>query len=138
MKTDTSEKGLESLIMRHMTGKDGLAAGAAGVSEAASIQGGSGWCAGNDTAYEREFAVDSEQLFTFLRVTQPDEYAKLGIGDNRDTDGMARRKFLARLQGEIARREESFQHYPAAALQPGEQALAGLVRLHQRAAGDHL
>jgi len=24
MKTDTSEKGLESLIMRHMTGTDGL------------------------------------------------------------------------------------------------------------------
>jgi len=31
MKSDTSEKGLETLIMRHMTGTDGLASGAAGV-----------------------------------------------------------------------------------------------------------
>ena len=31
MKTDTTEKGLETLIMRHMTGTDGLASGAAGV-----------------------------------------------------------------------------------------------------------
>ena len=30
MKTDTTEKGLESLIMRHMTGSDGLASSAAG------------------------------------------------------------------------------------------------------------
>ena len=66
MKTDTSEKGLESLIMRHMAGTDGLAAGAAGaVADAAPAKGGSGWCAGRPAAYDREFAVDSEQLFTF-------------------------------------------------------------------------
>lgn len=71
MKTDTSEKGLETLIMRHMTGTDGLAPGAAGVvAEAAPAKGGSGWFAGNDAAYDREFAVDSEQLFTFLIATQ--------------------------------------------------------------------
>ena len=28
MKTDTTEKGLETLIMRHLTGTDGLASGA--------------------------------------------------------------------------------------------------------------
>jgi len=40
MKTDTTEKGLETLIMRHMTGTDGLASGAAGiVVEAAPRQG---------------------------------------------------------------------------------------------------
>jgi type I restriction enzyme R subunit len=56
-------------------------------------------------AYDREFAVDTEQLFTFLRATQPDEYAKLGIVDDFVTSqGMARQKFLARLQGEITRR----------------------------------
>ena len=60
MKTDTSERGLESLIMRHLTGTDGLASGAAGVvAEAAPAKGGSGWFAGNDAAYDREFAVDS-------------------------------------------------------------------------------
>ena len=105
MKTDTTEKGLESLIMRHMTGTDGLASGAAGaVAEAATVKGGSGWFAGNASAYDREFAVDTEQLFTFLIVTQPEEWAKLGIGNYKDNQGMARQKFLARLQGEITRR----------------------------------
>ena len=67
MKTDTTERGLETLIMRHMTGSDGLAFGAVGfVAEAAPKQGGSGWFAGRATAYDREFAVDVEQLFTFL------------------------------------------------------------------------
>ena len=105
MKTDTSEKGLESLIMRHMTGTDGLASGMAGfVAEAAPAKGGSGWYAGSPAAYDREFAVDSEQLFRFLIDTQPEEWAKLGIGDYKDKQGMARQKFLARLQGEITRR----------------------------------
>ena len=41
--SDTTEKGLESLIMCHMTGKDGLASGAAGmVAETAPAKGGSG------------------------------------------------------------------------------------------------
>ena len=105
MKTDTSEKGLETLIMRHMTGVDGLASGTAnGVADVAPADGGTGWFAGNSAAYDREFAVDSEQLFTFLSTTQPEEYAKLGITDYRDAKGMARQKFLARLQGEINRR----------------------------------
>ena len=105
MKTDTSEKGLESLIMRHMTGVDGLPSGAPlGVAEAAPATGGTGWIAGTSATYDREFAVDTAQLFTFLHTTQPEEYAKLGIGDYRDTKGIARQKFLARLQGEITRR----------------------------------
>ena len=105
MKTDTSEKGLETLIMRHMTGTDGLAAGAAGfAAEAEPAKGGSGWFAGKDSAYDREFAVDAELLFAFVMVTQPEEWAKLGIGDYKDKQGTARQKFLARLQGEITRR----------------------------------
>jgi type I restriction enzyme, R subunit len=82
MKTDTSERGLESLIMRHLTGMDGLASGAAGVAaEVAPAKGGSGWFAGNDSAYDREFAVDSDQLFSFFMATQPEEWAKLGIAN---------------------------------------------------------
>jgi type I restriction enzyme R subunit len=103
MPTDTSEKGLESLIMRHMAGTDGFTA-AGGVAEVAPSKDGSGWFAGGPTAYDREYAVDSEQLFTFLIATQPEEWAKLGIADYRDKKGMARQKFLARLQGEITRR----------------------------------
>ncbi len=103
--TDTSEKGLETLIMRHMTGTDGIFSGTvAGVVESAPRSGGSGWFAGNPAAYDREHAVDAEHLFGFLMATQPDEYAKLGIGDYRDKAGMPRLRFLARLQGEITRR----------------------------------
>ena len=62
MKTDTTEKGLETLIMRHMTGVDGLPSVPVGiVAEAAPAKGGSGWFAGNSAAYDREFAVDNDQ-----------------------------------------------------------------------------
>ena len=105
MKTDTSEKGLESLIMRYMTGTDGLDSGAVQtVAESAPAKGGSGWYAGHEASYDREFAVDTEQLFYFLSTTQPVAFAKLGIGELKDKQSMARQKFLARLQGEITRR----------------------------------
>ena len=44
MPTDTTEKGLESLIMKHMTGSDGLFSGStATVAEASPSKAGSGW-----------------------------------------------------------------------------------------------
>jgi type I restriction enzyme, R subunit len=105
MKTDTSEKGLETLIMRHMTGVDGLDSSASEiVAEASPSKKGSGWFVGNESAYDREFAVDAQQLFAFLDATQPEEWAKLDIENYKDRAGMARQKFLARLQGEITRR----------------------------------
>ena len=105
MPTDTTEKGLESLIMKHMTGSDGIFSGpAATVAESAPKKAGSGWFAGSPAAYDREFCVDTEQLFAFLQKTQPEEYARLGISDYKDKKSMARQKFLARLQGEVARR----------------------------------
>lgn len=105
MKTDTSEKGLETLIMRHLTGVDGLLSGEVGfVAEPMPHVGGNGWFAGSPSSYDREFAIDTDQLFAFLQLTQPDEYGKLGLGDYRDRKSMARQKFLARLQGEISRR----------------------------------
>jgi type I restriction enzyme, R subunit len=80
MKTDTSEKGLETLIMRHMTGVDGLSSGASGiVAETAPQTGGSGWFAGHAASYDREFAVDVEQLFAFLLATQPEETAAVSV-----------------------------------------------------------
>ena len=66
MKTDTSEKALETLIMRHMTGVDGLSSDPVMVGESAPNPGGSGWFAGHAKAYDREFAVDVEQLFAFF------------------------------------------------------------------------
>ena len=62
--SDTSEKGLETLIMRHMTGTDGLAPLAEGlVAEtpdalAAAKAAGSGWLAGNPKDYDRTYAFD--------------------------------------------------------------------------------
>ncbi len=100
MKTDTSEKGLETLIMRHMTGVDGLSSEADMVGESAPHAAGSGWFAGRAKAHDREFAVDVEQLFAFLKTTQPDETSKLGIVDCKDRKNIARQKFLARLQGD--------------------------------------
>jgi len=105
MKTDTSEKGLETLIMRSMTGVDGLSPiGSEMVAEALPSIGGSGWIASRAKSYDREFAIDVEQLFAFLSQTQPAETAKLGITDHKDKKHIARQKFLARLQGEISRR----------------------------------
>ena len=62
--TDISEKGLETLILRHMTGTDGLAPVAEGlVAEtpdalAAAKAAGSGWLAGNPKDYDRTYAFD--------------------------------------------------------------------------------
>ncbi len=105
MKTDTTEKGLETLIMSHMTGTSGLSSGSPGiVAETAPLTGGSGWFAGQAASYDREFAVDVEQLFAFLQATQPEATVKLSIGDYKDKKNIIRQKFLARLQGEISRR----------------------------------
>jgi type I restriction enzyme, R subunit len=105
MPSDTTEKGLENLIMRHMTGTDGLfSTSGHGMAESSSPYGGTGWFAGHPLSYDREYAVDTEHLFAFLLATQPDEYAKLGIDDYKHTHGMSRQRFLARLQGEVSRR----------------------------------
>lgn len=105
MPTDTTERGLESLIMRHMTGTDGFESTGSGVvTEKAPLPEGSGWFAGYATDYDREYALDTTQLFKFLMATQPEETEKIGVGNYTGTAGMARQKFLAQLQGEITRR----------------------------------
>jgi type I restriction enzyme R subunit len=81
MTTDLSESGLETLIAGYMTSPAG------------------GWIAGDPHDYEREYAIDLAQLTAFLRDTQPDVADALDL----DEDSPARRKFLARLQGEITR-----------------------------------
>jgi type I restriction enzyme R subunit len=104
-KTDTTEKGLETLIMRHMTGSDGIVVTPATlVAEEPPNATGSGWFAGSPQSYDREFALDTDQLFAFLQVTQPEEYGKLGLGDYRDRKSIVRQNFLARIQAEISRR----------------------------------
>ncbi len=81
--TDTSEKGLESIIVASL------------VEEAGYVQG-------DPKDYDREHAVDLAKLFGFIATTQPDAYTALGLGIGED--GPRRTKFLHRLQGEIAKR----------------------------------
>jgi type I restriction enzyme R subunit len=111
--TDISEKGLETLIMRHMTGTDGLAPLAEGAADgwaetpdalAVAKAAGSGWLAGNPKDYDRTHALDGPQLFQFLHTTQPDTLKKLGIADYKDSKDINRQKFLARLSNEIGKR----------------------------------
>jgi type I restriction enzyme R subunit len=99
--TDTSEKGLETLIVAAMTGKV-QAAPAAGIADekAAQLGKGTGYVQGDPKDYDREHAVDLGKLLSFIQETQPTVFAQLGLG----SDGPKRRAFLARLQGEIAKR----------------------------------
>ena len=81
MTTDTSEKGLETLIMRHMTGVDGLAVTPDVVAEPPAPYGGTGYIAGSAKDYDRAHALDVPQLFAFLRATQPEAFKKLALAD---------------------------------------------------------
>jgi type I restriction enzyme R subunit len=102
--TDTSEKGLETLIMRYMTGVDGLPFGVDGVVAEMPLPTGNGWLAGNPKDYDRSHALDVPQLFQFLRGTQLETLKKLGIVDYKDSKDINRQKFLARLSNEIGKR----------------------------------
>lgn len=79
--TDTSEKGLESIIV-------------------ASLVEDAGYVQGDPQDFDREHAVDLAKLLQFLAATQSDTYEALGI----DEESPKRTQFLHRLQGEIAKR----------------------------------
>src|ERR1700722_17380698 len=104
MTTDTSEKGLETLMMRHMTGTDGLAVVPNKVAEPPPPYGGTGYTAGSAQDYDRAHALDVPHLFPFLRATQPEMFKKLALTDANDARDMNRLKFLARLSSEIGKR----------------------------------
>ena len=98
--TDTTEKGLESLICASMTG--GSASPLQGRTGVVDRPAGYavGWIQGDPKDYDREYCVDLAQLSAFLRDTQPIVAGSLDL----DQDGPKRRRFLARLQGEITKR----------------------------------
>lgn len=79
--TDTSEKGLETLIVQSL------------VEEA-------GYTEGHKSDFDRDHALDLDKLLAFLNATQPEEVQTLGL----NTEGPPRNQFLHRLQGEIAKR----------------------------------
>jgi type I restriction enzyme, R subunit len=99
--TDTSEKGLESIIMRHMAGEDGLAFMPNVAAKKVPPYGGTGYIAGSPKGFARAHAIDVPQLFAFLQATQPDAFKKLGIADVDDPKDINRLKFLARLSAEL-------------------------------------
>ena len=99
--TDTSERGLERLICTALTGSPCDAPlSPTGLEGEADPSSGAGWICGAPNDYDREYTVDPAQLLAFLVETQPDAFEGLRLED----DGSGRRKFLARLQGEISRR----------------------------------
>ena len=100
MTTDTSEQGLERLICIALTGDPCEPPKADSVREARGSYGGAGWSAGSWLDYDREHCFDLAQLMAFMQVTQPEQAESLGLSE----DGPTRRRFLARLQGEISKR----------------------------------
>jgi type I restriction enzyme R subunit len=99
--TDTSERGLERLICTALT--DSACEPGTTPTDAVSERPaayGVGWICGHPEDYDREYCVDLAQLAAFLRETQPEVADALNLGQ----DGPTRRKFLARMQGEITKR----------------------------------
>ena len=101
MTTDTTERGLEDLIVRAMTGRTEILSPPHVPTETSvPVAGGTGWLLGDPHHYDRDYCVDLVQLHGFVQATQEDLDEALSLG----TDGPTRRGFLARLQGEISKR----------------------------------
>ena len=99
MTTDTTERGLEDLICADLTGSRRKSPLPNGVRERPASYG-AGWTYGDPSDYDREFCIDLAQFSAFLSETQ----SKVAEALRLDEDGPTRRNFLARLQGEIAKR----------------------------------
>ena len=100
MTTDTTEKGLESLICASLTGGAAFESPQNGIVRERPSSYGAGWIQGDPQDYDREYCVDLVQLSTFLHATQPVAADSLDLGQDSPT----RRRFLARLQGETTKR----------------------------------
>jgi len=79
--TDTTEKGLETLIVE-------------------SLVNDAGYVQGTNDDYSREHVVDLTRLQEFVKATQPKKFEALSL----DQDGVKRNQFLHRLDSEIAKR----------------------------------
>ncbi|HRA33002.1 MAG TPA: type I restriction endonuclease subunit R [Thermomicrobiales bacterium] len=99
MPTDTTERGLESLIVVALTGHRARGE-SGGLNDERPAYGGAGYVAGDPADYDRAHAVDLDKLLAFLRPTQPTVYDRLDLAEDTPSRG----KFLGRLQGEIERR----------------------------------
>ncbi|QQS06118.1 MAG: type I restriction endonuclease subunit R [Fibrobacterota bacterium] len=101
MTSNTSEKELESIIVRAMTGRtDLLHPPYVPTETAAPVAGSTGWLLGSPAHFDRAFCVDLVQLRGFLMLTQP----KLVDAFELEFETPVRRQFLSRLDKEIVRR----------------------------------
>ena len=99
--TDTSELGLERLIVRHLAGiSEPPPVAPNTVQEPVSVYGPGGYVLGRASDYNRDVALDVAKLLGFLQATQPRAVETLNLA----TEGIQRTQFLHRLQGEIAKR----------------------------------
>ena len=90
---------LERLICEALTGRPCDPPQTGAIHERPSSYG-AGWICGDPQDYDREYCVDLAQLSAFLRDTQPNAAELLDLSQDSPT----RRRFLARLQGEVTRR----------------------------------
>ena len=99
--TDTSERGLESLIVAAFTGQRHRASPPLTARcMSPPVPYGGGYVQGDPADYDRDHAVNVAKLVAFLNATQPKVVETLAL----DADGPRRRQFLDRLQGEVAKR----------------------------------
>jgi type I restriction enzyme R subunit len=96
MVTNTSERGLEDLIVGDMTGQRR----STGTGELPATYDQQYWQLGTATDFDRDYAVDLRHLIDFITATQSKVAEQLDLGNA----GATRRAFLARLQGEITKR----------------------------------
>ena len=80
MKTDTTEKGLETLIVAQMTGQPVPPSQSVGFAEDPEpFAGLSHWLRGDPDDYDRGWVVDLVQLRAFIAATQPPLVAALDL-----------------------------------------------------------
>ena len=113
--TDTSEKGLETLIIESLVGKVEQEPGPAKLNDKPSKPEIPHYVQGDSRDFDKSHAVDWAKLTTFLETTQPKVVEDL----NLLVEGPSRQQFLGRLQGEITKRgvvdvlRKGIKHGPA-------------------------
>lgn len=78
MPTNTKEIGLETLIVEYLVNN-------------------TGYQQGQNSDYNKDYAIDETRLLRFLKDTQPEKLEMLGVFNSE----LNKTKFLNRLQGEI-------------------------------------
>ena len=101
MPTDTSELGLERLIVRHLAGiSEHPPVPVNTAQEPQAVYAPGGYVLGRASDYNRDVALDVAQLLAFLQATNPKAMDTLELA----AEGIKRTQFLHRLQGEITKR----------------------------------